>query len=49
MPTKLEIFFSKLLSGNILKIPLVATILLVLSKELKVFKRKLDVTINNDI
>lgn len=48
-PTKIEIFFSRLFATVILKNKIVATIFLVLSKELKVFKRRMDVTINNDI
>ena len=49
MLTKVEIYLSKMYANVILQNPIVSTILLVLSKELKVFKKQLDVTINNDI
>lgn len=49
MLTKIEIYLSKMYANVILENPIVATILLVFSKEVKVFKKQFDVTINNDI
>ena len=49
MLTKIEIYLAKMYANTILENPIVSTILLVLSKELKLFKKQLDVTINNDI
>ena len=46
---KITIFFSKLFSNIILQNKIVATVLYNISKQLVVFKNKLDVQLNNDI